>query len=194
MANPTQPEKIMKLFLAIIVVVAFLVIGVTLFAWSGRYNVAATVPHGDVTAWFLGEVRNRSVAFHSKAIHPPPLKDSKLIKVGFREYHAMCRSCHGAPGYPQTEFAQGLYPKPPNLGSKDMPQLNDAELYWVVKNGIKMTEMPAFGPTHDQDELWALVAFLKRMPSIQSKEYEAMAKEAGLHKGGEKHRHGAKEQ
>jgi hypothetical protein len=184
----------MKLFLSIFIIIFFLIAAAAIFMWSGRYNVAATVPHWDITARLMEGALSRSIKFHSRGIQPPSLKGLKLIKVGFREYHAMCRSCHGAPGYPQAEFAQGLYPKPPNLGSKDMPQLNDAELYWVVKNGIKMTGMPAFGPTHDQDELWAIVAFLKRMPSIQSKEYEAMAKEAGLHKGGEKHSHGAKEQ
>lgn len=182
----------MKFVLAIIVVVAFLIIGVAFFAWSGRYNVAATVPHWGVAAWFLGEVRNRSIAFHSKKIQPPPSKDSKLIKMGFREYHAMCRLCHGAPGYSQTELAKGLYPKPPDLGSKNKLPLSDSEFYWVVKNGIKMTGMPAFGPTHGEDELWAVVAFLKRMPNMQGKEYEAMVGEVSREKGIENHHHGAK--
>lgn len=182
----------MKLFLSIFIIIFFLIAAAAIFMWSGRYNVAATVPHWDITARLMEGALSRSIKFHSRGIQPPSLKGLKLIKVGFREYHAMCRSCHGAPGYPQAEFAQGLYPKPPNLGSKDMPQLNDAELYWVVKNGIKMTGMPAFGPTHDQDELWAIVAFLKRMPNVRPKEYEAMVKETGRHDEGEKHRHGVK--
>ncbi len=182
----------MKFFLAIIVVVAFLVIGVALFSWSGRYNVAATVPHWGVAAWFLGEVRNRSIAFHSKATQAPPLKDSKLIKMGFREYHAMCRLCHGAPGYEQAEFARGLYPKPPDLVSKGMQQRSDAELYWVVKNGIKMTGMPAFGPTHSNDELWSIVGFLRRMPGMQAKEYEASVRETSQRKAGKDHHRGSK--
>jgi len=181
-----------KFFLALFVAVLLLIGAVAVFVWSGGYNVAATVPHWDVTAWFLGEVRNRSIAFHSKAIQPPPLKDSKLIKTGFREYHAMCRLCHGAPGYEQAEFARGLYPKPPDLVSKGIQQRSDAELYWVVKNGIKMTGMPAFGPTHGEDELWAIVAFLKRMPNMQGKEYEAMVGEVSREKGIENHHHGAK--
>ncbi len=182
----------MKFFLALFVAVLLLIGAVAVFVWSGGYNVAATVPHWDVTAWFLGEVRNRSIAFHSKAIQPPPLKDSKLIKTGFREYHAMCRLCHGAPGYSQTELAKGLYPKPPDLGSKNKLPLSDSEFYWVVKNGIKMTGMPAFGPTHGEDELWAIVAFLKRMPNMEAKEYEAMVREAGQHKEEKDHHHGSK--
>jgi len=65
-------------------------------------------------------------------------------------------------------------------------------LYWVVKNGIKMTGMPAFGPTHDEDELWTIVAFLKHMSNMQAKEYEAMVREAGQHKDEKDHHHGSK--
>jgi mono/diheme cytochrome c family protein len=183
----------MKFFVGIFVALLLGIVALTIFVWSGRYNVAATAPHWDITVRLMEEALDRSIKFHSQGIQAPSLKDSKLIKAGFREYHAMCRLCHGAPGYPQTEIAKGLYPKPPNLGSKDMQQVSDAELYWVVKNGIKMTGMPAFGPTHDEDEVWAIVAFLKRMPSLQPGEYEALARGAGRHKEGKNHHHGVRE-
>ncbi len=182
----------MKYLLSIIVVAIFLIVAVAIFVWSGRYNVAATVPHWRITAWLMEEALNRSIIFHSREIQPPSLKDSKSVKIGFREYHAMCRLCHGAPGYPQTDWAEGLYPKPPDLGSKKIAQLSDAELYWVVKNGIKMTGMPGFGPTHDEEELWAMVAFVKRTPNIQAKEYEAMVREAEGGKEKKDHHHDSK--
>ncbi len=167
--------------MAVLVTSLLVIGGVTIFMWSGRYNVAATAPHWNVTARLMEMVLNRSIKFHSQGVEPPPLTDLKLIKAGFREYHEMCRLCHGAPGYSKTEFAKGLYPKPPDLASKNI-RLRNAELYWVVKNGIKMTGMPAFGPTHDENELWSIVAFVKRMPNIEPREYEAMAKKAELHK------------
>lgn len=74
-----------------------------------------------------------------------------------------------------------------------MKELSEAELYWIVRNGIKMTGMPAFGPTHEDQELWAIVAFWKRMTQMEPKEYEAMAKEVRGEKEGENHHHhGAK--
>ncbi len=170
-------------FLVILSCTAFI------FMYAGWYDVAATSPHWKVTAWFLGEVRDRSIARQSEGIQVPAAKDPKWFRTGFTEYHAMCRLCHGAPGYPQTEIAQGLNPKPPNLASKAVQGRKESEIYWVVKKGIKMTGMPSFGPTHGEEELWAIVGFVKRMSDLQPKQYEAMASEAERGKEKEGHHH-----
>lgn len=178
-SNPTQD---MKIFLALLIIFVLLIVVLAAFVWSGRYSVAATVPHRKVTDWFMGKVRDRSISVHSKGIATPSLINPKLVDIGFREYHPMCRLCHGAPGYSRTEIAKGLYPAPPDLTSRDvLKRLSNTELYWVIKNGIKMTGMPAFGPTHSEDELWAIVAFVKRLPDLKPDEYSAMVKATRLH-------------
>ncbi len=159
------------------------------YLYTGWYDVAATTPHWNITSWILGEARDRSIANHSKGIQAPSLKDPKWVRTGFNEYHAMCRLCHGAPGYAPTAIARGLNPNPPNLGSEDVQRLRASEVYWTIKNGIKMTGMPGFGPTHDEEELWAIAAFVKRIPTMQAKEYEAMAKDAERGKEKEGHHH-----
>jgi len=180
----------MKIFLAFLVALCLLVGGIAAFVWSGSYNVGATVPHRDITHWFLEKVRERSISAHSRGIVVPSIKDPKLVDIGFKNYHAMCRLCHSAPGYPRTEISKGLYPSPPDLVSEDVvKQLSDAELYWVIKNGIKMTGMPAFGPTHSEDELWGIVVFLKRLPNLKPEEYKAIVKASGLDKEKEDHHH-----
>ena len=161
----------MKSFLALLLIIGLLMIAVAAFVWLGRYNVAASVPHWKITHWFLGKVRDRSISAHSKGIIVPSLKDPKLLDIGFKNYHAMCRVCHGTPGSSPNEIAQGLNPSPPDLPSKSIEMRNDAELYWVIKNGIKMTGMPAFGPTHSEDELWGIVTFLRRLPKLKPEEY-----------------------
>lgn len=180
----------MKYFYGALIAVILLFAGVAVFLYAGRYNVAATMPHSRLTAWILEEARDRSILFHSQGIQPPSLKNPKLARDGFKEYHEMCRQCHGASGQQRAEFARGLYPKPPDLTSKEIRDLREDELYWVVKNGIKMTGMPAFGPTHEENELWAIVAFLRRLPELSKGEYEALAKEAGRHREGKNHHHG----
>lgn len=89
----------------------------------------------------------------------------------------MCVGCHGAPNTPPSEIADGLNPNPPELANSKKTK-PPTELYWIVKNGIKMTGMPAFGPTHTEEELWAIVAFLKKLPELSQDEYQAMDKEA----------------
>ena len=170
----------MKAFLwGVVTVVIIIVLGGVVFVWSGVYNVAADVPHFKVTFWLLDEARENSVAFHSKGIVSPSLKSEKLVDLGFPHFHEMCRLCHGAPGSPRLEFAEGLYPHPPSLVSKDVQQdLGDAELFWVVKNGLKMTGMPSFGKTHTEEQLWGIVAFLRRLPDLTPEEYGTMANNA----------------
>jgi mono/diheme cytochrome c family protein len=156
---------------------ASLIIGaVAFFVGSGRYNVAAIEPHWNVTTWLMVEIRDRSIAFHSKGIQPPALKNMELVPKGFTEYHAMCRLCHGAPGESLLEFAQGLSPKAPILASHAVQARGDHELYWIVKNGIKMTGMPAFGPTHDEEEVWSIISFLRQLGNLTPEKYEAMLK------------------
>ncbi len=172
-------------FAAAALVVA-VIIGIV---WSGVYNIAATEPHARLTAWLLAKARDRSVAFHSKEIHLPPMSDPKLIDIGFHHYHAMCRLCHGAPGYPPAEFAEGLYPKPPILATEDVQKRSDAELYWIIRNGIKMTGMPSFGVTHDSEELLGLLAFLRRVAGMSVEEYGNMVKSMDMADSEEHHHH-----
>jgi mono/diheme cytochrome c family protein len=179
----------MKIFSALLIIFILLVVAIAAFLWSGSYNVAAIVPHWDITHWVLGKVRDQSIAAHSRGIIIPSLKDSKLFDIGFKNYHAMCRGCHSAPGDPRTEIAKGLNPSPPDFASKDVKMRSEAQLYWIVKNGIKMTGMPAFGPTHSEEELWGIVAFLKRLPGLRPEEYKTMVKSAGLNKEKEDHHH-----
>ena len=167
----------MKKILGLLAMAGVLVCGVAAFVWSGSYNVAANIPHWGVTHWFLEQVKDRSISAHSKGITVPSLKEPKLLERGFNHYHPMCRLCHGAPGFDRNEFAKGLYPSPPDLTSGNVQQeWNDAELYWIIKNGLKLTGMPAFGVTHDDNQIWGMAAFLRNLPNLQAKKYVAMVK------------------
>ena len=138
----------MKILFVLFIIVGLLIAAIAAFVWTGSYNVAASVPHWKITHWFLEKVREQSISAHSRKIVVPSLNNPKLVETGFKNYHEMCRLCHGAPGYSRTEIAKGLYPGPPDLTKRDEERLSDAKVYWVIKNGIKMTGMPAFGPTH----------------------------------------------
>jgi hypothetical protein len=157
--------------------IVFIIVCVAVFIWSGWYNVGADGPHWKITFWLLEEARERSVEMHSKNIVSPSFNDSKLLEVGFPHFHEMCRQCHGAPGYPRDEFAEGLYPNPPSLASADIQQeLSASELFWIVKHGIKMTGMPSFGKTHTDAQIWGIIAVVKKLPEMDEVAYEEMVK------------------
>lgn len=157
-----------------------LVVIVAVVIWSGIFNIAAVSSPSSVERWLFAQARDRSIAKRSQGIQPPSLKDPALIQSGFREYHAMCFGCHSAPGHPPSEIAQGLNPSPPLLDEGEIQVRSDMELFWIIKNGIRMTGMPAFGPTHKDETLWSVVAFLRRLRTIRAQEYKGMVEATGV--------------
>jgi mono/diheme cytochrome c family protein len=172
----------MKTLLTALAVVAILVLAGIGFMVSGVYDVSASVPDRGLIRWALVTTQEhsvrRAVAGIKGKITVPNLEDETLIRTGLGHYNEMCTTCHGAPGVKISEIGQGLNPDPPELSDvgRDAPE----ETFWVVKNGIKMTGMPSFGVTHTDDEIWAIVAFVRRMGKLTPEQYQAMVQKAGL--------------
>jgi mono/diheme cytochrome c family protein len=170
-------------------VIAFISGVVVMF--SGLINVAATNPHHPVTNFILSTTMDHSVRAHAKGITAPPLDDPRMIMDGFRHYREMCVDCHLAPGIDSTEISEGLMPRPPRL-QEEVEEWTPEELFWVTKNGVKMTGMPAWGPTHSDARIWAIVAFLEKLPHMTAEQYQEMDRKAGAQEDDE-HPHAARE-
>jgi mono/diheme cytochrome c family protein len=145
-----------------------------LFVYSGVFDVAADVPHSALVYAVMEAVRDRSVAVRAKDIQVPPLTEPKLIAEGAEHYDAMCVDCHLAPGVTQSEIRDGLYPQPPNLTER--ADVSSAEMFWIIKHGIKMSAMPAWGKTHDDQTIWGIVAFLQKLAELTPEQYQALVK------------------
>ncbi len=153
------------------------VIGAALGLYGGLYNVAADVPHTQPVFWLLETVRDRSIAVRAAGVVVPPnLTNPGRIASGAGQYAEMCSGCHLAPGMTRTEISRGLYPRAPQLrrGSRPTP----AEDFWVVKHGVKMTGMAAWGVTHNDEILWDVVAFLRKLPDLTADQYQTLVKSA----------------
>ncbi len=156
---------ILLTFVAVLVLEAA---GWFVFLYSGTYNH----DNGPVN-WALDTGMTRSVVRHAKDIQEPQLNDPATIQMGFQHYHEMCVACHGAPSVAADEIARSLWPAAPNL-AKTVPDWTPAQLFWITKNGIKFTAMPAWGPTHGDEEIWAMVAFLEKLPQLSPADYREM--------------------
>jgi mono/diheme cytochrome c family protein len=144
--------------------------------YAGLYNIAADVPHTPAVYWLLETVRDRSVAARARDIVPNDLDNANRILKGAGQYAEMCSGCHLAPGMKRTEISRGLYPRAPELRRKT--NLTPVEQFWVVKHGVKMTGMPAWGVTHDDDLLWDVIAFVRKLPELTPEQYETLVKNA----------------
>jgi mono/diheme cytochrome c family protein len=169
---------------------------------GGLTNFAADEPHPKAIEEAIAYTRERFIAARSEDIEVPDLDDPQKIADGAAHYVPMCAGCHLGPGTQDTEIRAGLYPQPPNLaqpaghaGGHDHSdtQKAAARQFWIIKHGIKMTGMPAWGTTHDDEAIWGLVAFLQRLPGMTPEEYVALTGgEVGSHDHGA-HPHGATE-
>ena len=159
----------------LVVLVVLVVVAIGVWLWSGSYNIGADVPHWNATARLIDVLRERSIETRLADIKVPNLNDPALIAEGADHYAGMCTGCHLAPGMPSTEMRKGLYPRPPNL-SKFAP--DPAEAFWIIKHGIKMTAMPAWGVTHSDQKIWAMVAFLQQQPKMSVEQYRALTANA----------------
>jgi len=145
--------------------------------YAGLYNIAADVPHTQPVYWLLDTIRHRSVVTRARDIVVPnDLDDANRISKGAGQYAEMCSGCHLAPGMKRTEISQGLYPRAPEL--RRGTDLTPAEQFWIVKHGLKMTGMPAWGVTHNDTLIWDMVAFIQKLPTLDAAQYQAIVKSA----------------
>jgi mono/diheme cytochrome c family protein len=179
----------MRIFASLLVAALVVLFGAGAAIYAGYYDVAATSPHWPVTTWFLETARVRSIKAHAAGIAAPPgLDNSDKIVIGVEHFAAHCAVCHGAPGVPKGEIGHGLYPPPPDL-AVTAKSYSAGELFWIVKHGIKISGMPAW-PDHSDEELWATVAFLRKLPGMTPDQYAkliiaSMAQGSQHHHGGD---------
>lgn len=161
-----------------------------LYVRSAAFDIAATAEHGPVTERLFRTVRRHAVARGARDIEErlPESLDGDALAGAALAYDDMCAACHAPPGRDPTVLARGLNPTPPDLAEL-VERRTPEQLFWVAKNGIRMTGMPAWGVTHSDADLWQVIAFVRMFPEMSGAEYErllATARDAG---GEHQHRH-----
>jgi cytochrome c553 len=144
-----------------------------IYFFGGFYNVSAATGGNPAVEWSARAVREASVGQHAQASKPPPwFNDAKTVTAGAHEFaEEGCVDCHGAPGRKPDKFAKGMDPNPPDLG-KAVAHDPPGHVFWVIKNGIRMTGMPAFGGHMKDEEIWRAVAFAQHMAGVTPEQYQ----------------------
>ena len=148
-------------------------LGVLVVLYSGIYDIAASRPHSGLVGFLLTTLQRRSVAARAEHIEAPALDDAALVREGLILYRDNCLPCHGAPGEARSVLGIGMNPSPPPLMDATRHWTN-AEIYWIITNGLKMAGMPAFDFGTHPRQAWALTAFVQRMRTLSTTEYRRM--------------------
>jgi len=168
-------QTITQFVITLVILLVIAAAGTGAFVYSGIYNIGADDHHSRPVFSLLQTLRERSIAEHSRNLQVPDLEDATLILKGAGQYAAMCTQCHLTPGMKDSEIRPGLYPQPPNLAKL---RVDPKEAFWVIKHGIKMSAMPAWGSSHDDATIWSMVAFLQKLPDLSPRRYKDIVAKA----------------
>ena len=144
----------------IVVLVALLVVIAAM-----RFNLSALPQPGRIETRVADLSKNFLIRRASdQGIPPRPLDVKTSVTNGGSHYGLDCSVCHSDDGRGQTPLGQGLYPRAADLTSERVQSYSDKELFWIIKNGIRLSGMPAFGEVESPDHIWDLVNYVRTLP------------------------------
>jgi mono/diheme cytochrome c family protein len=166
-----------KIVIGIAATLGVFALGATAFVGSGVYDIGADDHHTKLTLSLIESLRDRSIDVRARAIELGYVDAPDRISAGARRYASLCAGCHLAPGEAKSLVRTGLYPHPPNLAEEELSDGRRA--FWIVKHGIKMSAMPAWGKTLDDAAIWDIVSFIRTMPDMSADRYRRLADPLG---------------
>jgi mono/diheme cytochrome c family protein len=163
-----------KTGLVVAITLAALAIGgAAVFIGSGVYDIGADDHHTKPVLAVIEQLREHSIEARARRVEVHTVSDPARIAVGGQHYAALCVTCHLAPGVTKSDIRPGLYPHPPNLAQGEMQA--ERRAFWIIKHGIKMSAMPAWGKTLDDAAIWELVAFVRKLPAMTPETYAELS-------------------
>lgn len=160
---------------ALITVLLAAFVALVIAAWiivGGRFDVSVAAQLPQPVHDLIHQTRVNAVRREARKLKAPTidLDDEAILFRAVNGFQSMCADCHQPPGGQPSALARSLNPTPANL-SEAAAKRSLEELFWVTRNGIRMSAMPAWGRHHDDDDLWALAALVRQFPRMTAKEY-----------------------
>ncbi len=120
-------------------------------------------------------IRGQAIPSRYKTMKNPVTATPEVIHEGMAHWADHCTACHANNGNGDTMYGKAMYPRPPDMRQKDTQELSDGELYYTIKNGIRLSGMPAFGEPGDDDaDSWKLVDFIRHLRQLTDAEESEM--------------------
>lgn len=130
-------------------------------------NISALPQPGRLETAVAGRIRNRLISNAARGVSDPPVTDGAAsVSQGKDLYEMDCASCHGEDGRHPTPVGKSLYPRAADLGSAGVQKMSDREIFWVIKNGIRLSGMPGFGRIDTDGEIWQLTFYLRTLGKL----------------------------
>jgi len=144
-------------------IVALLLAGALVFAFT--FILSALETPGETETWLATKAKRWLIARAVRAEPPPPAPawSHETVSSGEMYYGMSCATCHGKDGHEPAKLGLSMYPPVPGLGSPQVQAYSDAELFWIIKHGIRHSGMPGFARLHSDEDIWHLVHYLRSL-------------------------------
>ena len=149
---------LLLLFLALLLLAA----GATVALY--HFSLSALNEPGRVETYLATKAKFWIISRSARGPLPTaPPYDARSVGIGQMAYGGECANCHGVDGRTPTDIGRWMYPRTLALDSAQVQQWSDAELFWIVKNGIRLSGMPGFGKIHKDEQIWHLVHYVRSL-------------------------------
>jgi len=161
--------KILLALLVLTIVAIAAAIGMTM-----QRGISARAEPAAMESTLALSLRRLAIPRAARNLRNPLPLTPQVLQEGRDHFADHCASCHGNDGSGRTEMGPNFYPRTPNMREPRTQQLSDGEIFYIVKNGVRFTGMPAWGDEHDVEDNWKLVHFIRHLPQITPAEIEEM--------------------
>jgi mono/diheme cytochrome c family protein len=149
---------ILVVFIAVALAAVIVIVGFT------QIKLDALEEPGDLETVFATQAKHVLIARSSRAGVPPaPTNLQASIEEGDKLFGTECAACHGLDGHTPTDAGRWMYPRSADLASSEVQQYSDRELFWIVKNGIRLSGMPGFGKVESDEHVWNLAHYVRTL-------------------------------
>jgi len=147
-----------------------LVVGLIAAALVGLFVVAPRALQrqpGALEQWYGGNAVNIVARMNGVSGTNPVGSNPRTLDTGRMAYTGSCAECHGARGDGKGVFGQSTFPPATDLTTADVKGKSDGELFWIVKNGLGFTAMPGYASQYSDNDIWALVSYVRSLQGRQ---------------------------
>lgn len=150
----------MRRRMAILAAAGLVFLGGLLWAAS-HVTLSAIEGPGRFETWAATRAKRWLIGRAARSFEPVLPSGAEAAAIGEMRYRGLCAPCHGNDGRSPTDIGRGMYPRAVDLGARSVQSWSDAELFWIIEHGVRLTGMPGFGRTLEDDEIGALVVYVR---------------------------------
>lgn len=165
-------------FLGIVITILVLLIGTLGLALLGFLPTRANSVPPPMEIHLAMSALDNSVERHAPRVNNPVLPTDENLIAGMKIYTMNCALCHGGIDLQPSALEKSFYPPPPSL-ILHPPDDPEWHLFYVIRNGVRYTGMPAWDKSLSDPDIWKLTAFLTRIEKLPPAVQEFWKKSSG---------------